>query len=461
MRCISVVLAGVCSVSVAHAQTHWQGIGLPGNFAEVLQVYTDTTNDALYFCGVGTAIPYNGFSGNPLFKMQNGQWDTLAVFGNQLNAVIVWHDTLIVGGGFPYVNGSSIENIAAYDGQTWLGYGLLPWLGGGVTKFKVLDDELYAIGTFDYIDGHLCNGIAKRVGGQWVSVGPIITTSSHNVADLTMYNGQLVACGGISFSGNPYRNIVIQNPDSSWSPVGPEGLIGNFSYGRCVTVYQGDLYVGGSIPVLAGNAGHGIMRWDGNQWHAVGGGLTYSPNNYSILTGAIDFLERDGLLFVAGSFNYANGDLPATGVATWDGSQWCGLGGTLDGPVNSIAFYHDTLYAACFHNADGIDVNCAAKFIGSNYADTCGVPVGLAEQPETNNQILLWPNPASEFVTVSGPVGNGRMDVFDGTGRLVLSWPYASGWSGPVKGLQPGIYELVLRLEGQAAMRRQRLLVQE
>lgn len=379
----------------------------------------------------------------PLFRLQNEQWDTLAVFGNQLNAVVVWHDTLIVGGGFPYVNGTPIENIAAYDGQSWFDFGILPWLGGGVTRFKVLDGELYVLGTFNYIDGHLCNGIAKRVGGEWVSVGPIITTSSHNVADLTKYNGQLVACGGISFAGNPYRNIVIQNPDSSWSPVGPEGLIGNFSYGRCVTVYQGDLYVGGSIPVLAGNAGHGIMRWDGNQWNDVGGGLTYNPNDYTILNGAIDFLERIGLLFVAGAFRFAGGDVPARGVATWDGSQWCGLGGTLDGPVNSIAFFHDTLYTACFQNADGIDVNCAAKFIGISYADTCSLPVGVEEDQLLTNQPFTVIQENNELVVTGLPYGRHQLVMHDAMGRMVWTDQVVGGTTArtPLStAFKPGVY---------------------
>ncbi|QQR85068.1 MAG: T9SS type A sorting domain-containing protein [Flavobacteriales bacterium] len=443
MRSVPLALAGCLVCNLGNAQTHWVGTGVPIDFDWLHNVYNDTTTDALYLGGIASSIPFNGTQGMPLMSWKDQEWDTLAVFGNEVRSVLRWGDTLVVAGVFETVNGDTMPALAGLvDGQ-WTSFGQVT--DGGMAKVKIIDGDLFALGGFSYIDGHLCNGIAKRLGGQWVSVGPIMNSVTCNIQDLTKYNGQLVATGAIHFTGIPYSNIMIQAADSTWGPVGPNGLLGGFSSGRCVTVYQGDLYVGGSIPVLAGNAGHGIMRWDGNQWNAVGGGLTYLPNNYTYLTGAIDFLERDGLLFVAGSFNYADGNLPATGVATWDGAQWCGLGGTLDGPVNSIAFYHDTLYAACFHNADGIDVNCAAKFIGSSYADTCGVPVGLAEQPSTNDQPLLWPNPASEFVTVSGQRRAATAFVYNALGRLVLVSDLHQSNRIDVRDLSGGMYLLVVR----------------
>ncbi|MBK8340218.1 MAG: hypothetical protein IPK99_09645 [Flavobacteriales bacterium] len=399
----------------------------------------DTSNDILYAAGIAVPLDYDGNTGRPLFRRMNNAWDTLAVVLPQANALVLWHDTLIVGGSFSSLNGQSYAGIAAWDGSTWHAYGDLP-PAGVINRLRVLDGELYALGVFETMDGVYCNGIAKRVGGHWESIGAINTTSNCSVQDLAIYDGHYVAVGGISFPGNPYRDVVIQE-NGTWGPVGPQGLIGNFAYGRACAVYQGDLYVGGSIPLNAGNAGHGIMRWDGNQWNDVGGGLTYAPNDYTYLTGASRFVERDGLLFAMGSFLYAGG-VPASGLATWDGTRWCGLGGHLDPPVYSIAFYQDTLYASCFINADGINVNCAARFIGSSYADTCGVWVGLEEI--TEEPPLLYPQPAQAGSWVHGlPQGTTRVHVVDRLGR---SWqsgaPQERALLLPIT-LPPGAYVLV------------------
>lgn len=58
-----------------------------------------------------------------------------------------------------------------------------------------------------------------------------------------------------------------------------------------------------------------------------------------------------------------------------DGNRWCGLPLGLQPEVNSIEFFHDTLFAGC-HDWE---LNCAMRFTGSVYSDTCSVAVGFEE----------------------------------------------------------------------------------
>ncbi len=440
----AVTLAGV--VNPAVPQTHWEGIGLPGLFTDLRAIVVDDATNAVYVGGWGHPIAHDGYFGVPLFTRTGMNWDTMAIFSHGLNDMVMWQDTLLVAGGFEWVNGDTIHGIAAWDGSTWHPYGTLP-PSGSIHRFRVLDGELYAVGVFDTLDGAACNGIAKRVGDHWESIGPITNTVTCIVQDLAIYNGHYVAVGAIHFPGDPYRDVLMQ-VNGTWVPLGGQGLIGGFANGMACAAYQGDLYVGGAIPLNAGNAGHGIMRWDGSQWNDVGGGLTYAPNDYTYSTGATRFVERDGLLFTMGSFLYAGG-VPASGIATWDGNRWCGLGGQLNPPVNSIAFVQDTLYATCFGSADGINVNCAARFIGSTYQDTCSAAVGMAEQGVAEVHWTIHPVPTTGRVVLQDlPHDSERIEVWGVDGRSVRAFPVTQGSSGPLvleTGLPAGTYTLVVQ----------------
>ncbi len=351
----------------ALAQTSWTAGGCPIYYHVGAQVYADTADDALLLLGVTETQYWNGLPGHVVARLRGGIWDTLGLFSHETRAAIRWGDSLIIAGLFTTINGEPIHDIACWNGTAWSSFGYLPE-NSAILRFRVLNGELYAVGGFGYFDGHWCNGVAKRVGGEWVNVGELEFEGGGLVNDIALYQGQLVICGGITAPDHVGRDIMVFD-GTSWSRLMETAVVGAFCSARSLLEYHGDLIITGPIDVNAGNVGHNIMRWDGSEWHAMGDGLTVAPGDFTYFAGGYDLAVKNDLLYVSGGFYYAGG-VPASGIATWDGESWCGLGGNLELSVRSMAWYHDTLYVAPAHFAEGISVNCLAKYIGT-YPDTC------------------------------------------------------------------------------------------
>ena len=184
-------------------------------------------------------------------------------------------------------------------------------------------------GVFVFVYWCVCNGFANRVGVQWCPVGSLPLFNGDGSVwflDSKNYQIQLVVTGNFTSSDETIRDIMALN-GSSWQPVCP-CLTGGMDGGGSLAVYQGDLYLGGRFYFGPGNVGQGLMRWDGVQWHQVGqsdGGLQLYDHSDQYPPTVHGFTIRDGLLLVAGAFFFAD-HVPAAGVASWDGSQWCSLG---------------------------------------------------------------------------------------------------------------------------------------
>ena len=144
-------------------------------------------------------------------------------------------------------DGTPAEGIAYWADSTWQLYGDLDH---AVWKLRVLDDTLYAVGSFDMADGQPANGIARRQGGQWVPVGQL-PADEMNWWDVTKYQGRLITLGNGYING--LRGIY-ELVNDEWSVLGP-GFTGGISGAQSMVEFQGDLYVGGQILLQEGNAG--------------------------------------------------------------------------------------------------------------------------------------------------------------------------------------------------------------
>jgi hypothetical protein len=138
------------------------------------------------------------------------------------------------------------------------------------------------------------------------------------------------------------------------------------------------LYVCGDLTMIDGVPVNGIARWDGEQWHDVGGGV--GSDGFVVVFAAAVF-DEDGegalppSLFVGGQFRTAGG-VPVEGLAKWDGTQWSNVGGglsksdpTLRVNVNAMTVYDDgrgpALYVGgSFRFAGGKDVYNIARWDG-------------------------------------------------------------------------------------------------
>jgi hypothetical protein len=95
----------------------------------------------------------------------------------------------------------------------------------------------------------------------------------------------------------------------------------------------GDLYAAGNFWNAGSVQVNYIARWDGSQWHPLGGGVNDQVNAIVI--------TPDGMLYVGGRFTQAvqpgGSVLPVSHIAMWDGGQWSPIGQGVDGRVNALA----------------------------------------------------------------------------------------------------------------------------
>lgn len=440
----TVALAALCIVSAlepASAQPNWASANPPGCPNRFFHNWSTDSQDTIFFGGYTSDCISDWQTSNAVYRYAGGQWDTMGHFNGILYSVVQFHDTIVAGGYFSYVDSIPCTSSAAYYDGEWHPYGSFT---NSIRTYRIIENELYALGDFYECDGQPAVGIAKRIGGQWVPVGTMqVVSPPVGMFDLVKYQGTLVATGGFTIIGDEGDDIAYLN-GTEWQILGP-GIVGGMSGSGPMAVYQGDLYVGGQFSTASGNAGQSIMRWDGTQFHPVDDGLRYALGATSPTCSVTSMLVHDGHLFVAGGgWRYAGGIL-ANALATWDGNEWCSVPGNVYPGIYSMAFYQDTLFIASENVIEGDTVDYAAKFVGPTYFGTCSGPLGLGEYDDPFTTCTIHPNPANSFITVdySGQDAS-RFAVTDVLGRTVLSGTYSFNIQVDVSGLAVGTYNLLL-----------------
>lgn len=400
----------------ASAQTNWVDAGMPYQCVGIRQLYGDSTMDRLLACGQLTLT--NNFGAVPLVALSSGAWDTLGTFGGWVYSAIRFHDTLLVGGKFNQVNNIPVEQVAAWYDGNWHSYGQFD-SEGMVRKLRVVNGELYAVGSFSSVDGYTCHGVAKRVGGHWENIGAINYPVGDEpiVLDVCEYQGNIVVGGEMNPIG--LGDDLIQFDGTNWVDVG-DGLQGSVGAVTSLAVYQDELYVGGGLYVGAGSLGHGLARWDGSTWSDVGGSMRdiYGTTQYN--ASASSLLVHDGKLLVGGAFGYA-GTLHANQFAIWDGQTWCAPGDSIGGTVESMAFYHDTLFIACTNTLNGQPANYIGRWVGGAFEQNCE-QVGMEEPATTlNGGFTIGSDDVGRRALFGLPDGHYAVDLLDATGRIVTT----------------------------------------
>jgi hypothetical protein len=407
-----IVLATGCSALLA--QPNWTAAGLPGHPYPFQQVWANG-DSAIYYAGA-----VDSFEENSLLQYANGAWEMLGPLDGLIYSVVVYRDTLLVGGDFDYQDQipAPATCVKWWNGSAWLPFGAFPQYSN-VRRLRVINDTLFAVGGFYCSDTTACNGVMQW-HGTWTSVGhfPDVNAGSGiQITDIASYGGSLVVIGNADFDSG--RSIAYLAGDE-WQVLGP-GILGGFAGPHALAVYQGDLYVGGQIPLSAGNPGQEIMRWNGSTFEGLGLGLQIAEGNFSSFCDVRAMVEHDGLLFIGGGCNYAGG-LESRGVAVWDGTGWCSVPGDItsnNSAIYGMDFYRDTLFAACGWIVKGDSVNMAAKYVGPSYTGACTGPIGVPES-EGPEDPQVFPNPTSEVLTISTSSGASlSLTIVDALGRIV------------------------------------------
>ena len=206
-------------------------------------------------------------------------------------ALAVSGSEVYAGGDFTAAGGIPASRIAKWTGTSWspLGTGT----NRSVRTLSISGDELFAGGEFTTAGGLPANSIAKWNGIAWSAIGdgPISFRPSspssgfRAVIDMAIAGPDIYAAGAWDFSDYEDFGFVAKWDGSDWS---------RYPFTSCCSVNAiesigPDLYIGGEIP-------DGVVKWNGNGWSALGGGVNDIVSSM-VMTG--------NQVFVAGSFTTA------------------------------------------------------------------------------------------------------------------------------------------------------------
>ncbi|MBF0544562.1 MAG: carboxypeptidase regulatory-like domain-containing protein [Candidatus Riflebacteria bacterium] len=298
--------------------------------------------------------------------------------------------SVYVGGSFATAGGTTVNNIAKWNGSTWSA------LGSGINNpvFALAIDgkgNLYVGGVFSKTGDDLTsvNNIAKWDGSSWSPLGTGVNNGYISALACDCF-GNLYAGGAFSTAGDNPALLVAKWDGSAWSALGP-GL-NNANVYALACDGSGNVYAGGSFSKTGDNLTtvNNIAKWNGLAWSALGSGV---DRKVDVLT-----FDGSGNLYAGGYFTTAGGNA-ALHIAQWNGSTWSALGsgvGDSNSEVLSLACdgSGNVFAGGSFATAGGINVNGIAKWNGTTWAsfgdgsDSLGVD-GLPRNITSNGSNLF------------------------------------------------------------------------
>ncbi|MBL0343435.1 MAG: hypothetical protein IPP71_22810 [Bacteroidetes bacterium] len=367
-----------CIVSSAKSQPTFSTLssGIQPSSGGVRTICYDTTSNILYAAG-GFHATGDGVTALRVAQWDGVSWDSVgsgAISGIVGNLVMFDGQIYAGGGVFSTVGGIVAKGCSRWDGNNW--YKVADFTENSyasVYGLNVIDNELYVLGGYNFIDSTIAYGISK-FDGISLTIFPILeqVPNSGYVVCAAKFNNELYIGG--NFNGGTGKKDIAKFDGNNWVSVGG-GFSGGFTWVNDMIVYQNKLYIAGYFQVSGGDPGNGIVCWDGSNWCQAGTGLL--PSNVWNLH------EFGGELYACGQINNAGG-ISVTSVAKWDGSNWYDLGSFFDNSASAFASNSNDLFiGGGFITIDGDTMNGITKYT---------LPVGIEENESIVNEIeILFP----------------------------------------------------------------------
>ena len=272
-----------------------------------------------------------------------------------VNALSYYHGSLYAGGSFTQGGDVSANNVARWTGTIW--EALSTGVDGTVRALTVYDDHLVAGGDFATAGGSPAAHVAQWDGLTWSALG---AGTNGSVYALTVFDpnvfalgssldptsaAQLIVGGYFTFAGGLVASYIAEWDGAVWQPLstGMNGRVNALCSIRPNIWSPSDLIAGGTFTTAGGIVANYVARWDGAAWQPLGAGVTGAVA--ALLPGRTGALSGSGsgaLLYVGGNFSTA-GSGSADDIAAWTGTDWTSLASELDGPVEALAWLNGDL----------------------------------------------------------------------------------------------------------------------
>ncbi|MFX0558402.1 PQQ-dependent sugar dehydrogenase [Maribacter sp. CXY002] len=229
------------------------------------------------------------------------------------------------------------------------------------TVVKSQNDLCYVGGTFSMAGDLAVNNIAViNTNGIWETFTPNGSNGTINSIAVAP-DGKVYVAGDFSNIGGVNANNIAFWNGNSWNTLGPgtNGLVSKIKFNA-----NGALYVGGVFTNAGGLSVNNIAKWENTSWSPLTDSSTgISGTNNEIRSIAFD---ENNIMYVGGNFDTAGG-IPASRIASWNGSNWDALGAGTSGFVQAIESIGNYVYAGGnFSIAGNQTVNRIARYNKSN-----------------------------------------------------------------------------------------------
>lgn len=442
------------------AESLWLGGGCDDEVHEIA-----VGNDGEIYIG-GRFTSCAGVAANRIIRFDpaTNSWSALGSNGgNGLNGtvrvILAVGGELYVGGHFDQANvGDPLDafGIAHWNGSSWSAVGSGAGQGVGnatgipthVTALAHDGSSLYAGGFFSHVnlgDGIPANNIARWDGSNWSSLGNTGGNGVDNaVFVLSLFNGDLYV-GGSFVNANIGADISVRRlarwDGANWSAVGSGGGFGvDGTWVNALAEFNGELYVGGAfeqVNIGSPIAANRIARWNGTSWSTVGSG---GGNGTS---GAVrSMASAAGRLYVLGGFFNVNvgAAVSARNVAAWDGANWSALAGDAGEGVGAFAYavaaVGEVVYAGGTFSAVNVGNPVPASRIarwhsGGWSALESGAQDSIRTMLIHDGHVYIAGD-FTEIETASGPLEANRIARWDGSSWTMLGSNGGNGLNGTV-----------------------------
>lgn len=310
-----------------------------------------------------------------------------------------------------------------------------------------LNNSLYVTANhFQNVAGMSGYGGAKYDGNTWLPIQlPGCELNMGGVSGLVTFQNDIYICGDFSSCAEFPTSYIMRKTEEYWEYVGDP--ISSIYSGAVLetVVFQDELYVCGPFHRYEGNnAGECIMKWNGEEWSDLGSGLTENGLN------TIDHMViLNDELYVCGRFTEVGG-IPAHNLAKWDGNQWCAIQHNFtNNYIRHMGVFQNELYVFA-----STEEYSSRLWKWTGQSDTCSVAFNSVSELASNNELSVFPNPASEklVIELSGNLSGAiSTEVYNSLGVKVSKYNIISNQDNKLKinvsDIPKGFYTLVIKHE--------------